>query len=641
MCGFVGYIDFSGRPVAEAAFSEMTGLLSHRGPDGEGIQYFKGRPFVALGHRRLAIIDLSDAGRQPMQNEDGSIWILFNGEIFNFSDLRRDLRREGHIFRSFTDTEVIIHAYEEWGEGFLNHLQGMFALVIWDSKKKRIFAARDRLGIKPFYYFHKGRQLILASEIKSIVSSNCIQAEPDWEGLHNPWHYQSVPSTGFKDISKLPPGHSLTFSQNGLRIKKYWDIFPEEKMMDERDAASSLSGILKEVIRSQMIADVPVGAFLSGGLDSSCIVAFMSQCTNLPVRTFTIKFQESDQRFEAMSDDSAYARKVAGLFGCQHQEICIRPDIVNLLPKLVWHLDEPLADPAAINTYLISMAAREAGVKVLLNGMGGDEVFGGYRKHLACLIAEPYRRYLPGPVRGVVENWVNHLPVAGSRNGIRSVRWAKRFLSFASQPQAMRFLLSDQSVPPELYQRLFTNAPSHPYLDLSNVKAHLRFMENGYGHLSYLTRMSLTDTKTFLPDHNLTYSDKATMAAGVEARPPLIDHRVVQFMFGLHPRYRINGRTQKYLFKKSMEPDLPREIIHRPKMHFGAPLRSWIRGPLRQMIDDLLAPNAIRQRGLYDPDAVKEIIEDDRQGRADNAHLILTILNREIWFRTFIDKKPV
>jgi len=562
MCGICCYISLNGVPIDSAGFAAMNNAVGHRGPDDQGTKCFEGKPFAALCHRRLSIIDLSPAGNQPMSESERSLWIAFNGEIYNFEDIRRDLSRYGHVFCSASDTEVLLYAYKQWGEGCLEKLNGMFAFAIWDAQRKELFAARDRLGIKPLYFWHKGDRLILASEIKSILASGLVRAEPDWTALSSPWHYQVSPSTGFKSIRKLEAGHSLRFSTAGLEIKKYWDVEPSEGNISDADAEERLKGLIEDAVRLQMIADVPVGSFLSGGLDSSLIVAHMARLTEKPVRTFTIRFADTDQKFEAGVDDSLYAREVADLFQCDHQEITIDPDIVSLLPKLIWHLDEPLADPAAINTYLISKAAREAGVTVLLNGMGGDEVFGGYRKHLACLIAEQYNRFVPAAIRQSVFSGLSNMHVANAQRGFKHLRWLKHFSKIASRSPAMRFMTADfAAVSPELYPYLFERTSENGcYEDMPAVAARSSYLcRDG---LSYLTRMCLDDTKHFLADHNLMYSDKATMAASVEGRPPLVDHRIVEFMFSLQPHFRIRGRKQKYLLKKCAEGVLPDRIIN-------------------------------------------------------------------------------
>ncbi|MGA2463608.1 MAG: asparagine synthase (glutamine-hydrolyzing), partial [Thermodesulfobacteriota bacterium] len=617
MCGISAYIHFSGNPIDSRVFRQMVEVIGHRGPDDQGIETFPGVPFVALGHRRLSIIDLSPAGHQPMSDREGALWIVFNGEIYNFSEIKKELSGQGHDFRSSSDTEVLLYAYKQWGERCLEKLNGMFAFAVWDDRKKELFAARDRMGIKPLYFWHSGDTLILASEIKSILASGAVPIEPDWAALCSPWHYQVSPDTGFKGIRKLEAGHCLRFSGAGLRIEKYWDIEPVERDLSDADAVEQLKVLIEDAVRLQMIADVPVGAFLSGGLDSSLIVAHMARLTQTPVRTFTIRFEDEDQKFEAGVDDSRYAREVADLFHCDHREITIKPDIVGLLPKIIWHLDEPLADPAAINTYLISQAAREAGVTVLLNGMGGDEVFGGYRKHLACLVAEQYNRVLPAALRCFVLSGASRMGVANAQRGFKYLRWFKHFSMMASRSTEMRFMTADfAAVPPELYSRLFEGAHGNGrYEDLPAVAARAACLSrNG---LSYLTRMCLDDAKHFLPDHNLTYSDKATMAASVEGRPPLIDHRIVEFMFSLPPHQRIRGWTQKYLLKKAAGGILPKRIINRPKAPFGAPLRSWIRRDLKEMVDDILSDSAIKSHGLYNPHTVRELILSDRDGKED------------------------
>lgn len=637
MCGICSYINLDGYPLDASIFNGMTNLMEHRGPDDKGIKYFHGSPFVALGHRRLSIIDLSSMGHQPMTNQEGSLWIVFNGEIYNFKEIKSELIKCGYTFYSSSDTEVLLNAYQEWGSSCLDKLNGMFAFAVWDNQKKELFAARDRLGIKPLYYWQSGDTLILASEIKSLIASGAIPIEPDWTAICSPWHYQVSPQTGFKDIKKLEAGHCLWFSKKGLSTQQYWNVEPIEVQRSENGAVERLSDLLKDAVRFQMIADVPVGAFLSGGLDSSLIVAHMARLTQMPVKTFTVSFASEDQKFEAGVDDSGYAREVADLFHCEHQEITIDPDVVGLLPKMIWHLDEPLADPAAINTYLISQAAREAGVTVLLNGMGGDEVFGGYRKHLACLVADKYNRLVPPSFSRFFFNVTSRIYVANAQRGFKYIRWLKHFTKMAARDPEMRFMTADfAAVPPELYPSLFEGAHENGcYGDLPAVVARTACLSSD--GLSYLTKMCLDDTKHFLTDHNLTYSDKATMAASVEGRPPLIDHRIVEFMFSLPPHYRIRGFKQKYLLKKCAEGVLPRRIIDRPKAPFGAPLRSWVRRDLKEMVDDILSLSALKNRGLFNPGTVRKLIHADREGKEDNSLLIWSIITREIWLRTFID----
>lgn len=629
MCGIAGIVGLADKGV----IARMTNLLAHRGPDDAGSVVFD-KHQVSLGHRRLSIIDLSAAGHQPMQNSSGDIWITFNGEIYNYQEISKDLGKLGYKFRSSSDTEVLLAAYQHWGEACLDRLNGMFAFAIYDCRKRKLFAARDHLGIKPFYYYHRDGLLVFASEIKSLLVCPGVPKRPDFAALATPARYQVAPYTGFEEIRKLPPATMLIYENGHLSTRTYWrPKIAQDHFIGEAQALEQLDGLLKNAVRRQMIGDVPVGMFLSGGLDSSLIGALMRLHSGSEMHAFTIRFSSADQRFEQMPDDSYYARRVANHFGFRYQELEINPRIEDLLPRMVWHLDEPLADPAAINTYLISVAARERGITVLLNGMGGDEIFGGYRKHLACLRAEQYQRIVPAVLRTKLERAVAQLPVATTTRGFRTVRWAKRFLSFASLDQFDRYLASDLSLSQESYHSLFGDRlPYHKSYFYSSQHAAFRNEAT-----SYLTRMCLNDTLFFLPEHNLTYSDKATMAAGIESRPPLADHEVVEFMFTRPPRDRIRGNQQKYLLKRIAERYLPHDIVYRPKAPFGSPLRSWIRGPLAEMIDDLLNPASMKTAELYDSKVVSELVRRDRSGLDDHALVIWTILSNEIWFRTYFE----
>jgi asparagine synthase (glutamine-hydrolysing) len=608
----------------------MNDIIAHRGPDDAGLKWFDDA-CSGMAQRRLSIIDLSPGGHQPMRDDTGDLWIVFNGEIYNYKELGEEVRAQGVQLRSSSDTEILLYAYKIWGEECLQKLNGMFAFAIYDARKRKLFAARDRLGIKPFYYHFTNGRLVFASEIKAILNSTLVPKRPDLNALHTPARFQVSPLTGFQDILKLPPAHCLTLEEGKLSVRQYWSLHPSEQEASEDVLIEQLDALLSDSVRLQMRADVPVGVFLSGGLDSSIISALMRVNTQQTIHSFTIKFSNEDQKFEQMTPDWDYARQVAKQFGFTYHEIEIHPQVEELLPKMVWHLDEPLSDPAAINTYLISKAARDLNIVVLLNGMGGDEVFGGYRKHLACLTAESYQSIVPGVVRNVVQYAADRIPVATSTRGLKQVRWGKRFLSIASLPRGDRFLMSDLSVPPNQFSQMFASRMS--YYDSHFFKAQgPRFKSNG---ISYLTQMCLNDTLVFLPEHNLTYSDKASMAASIESRPPLTDHRIVEFMFSVPPRERIHRMTQKYLLKKVAEKYLPENIIYRPKAPFASPLRSWVRGPLSTMVADLLSEESLRARGLYDPAYVSGLIARDKQGLEDNAYQIWTLLTNEIWFRTF------
>lgn len=626
MCGIAGTVGCGSAEIVAA----MNEAERHRGPDDWGLEWFSEGP-CGLGHRRLAIIDLSPGGHQPQSNDAGNLWITYNGEIYNYRDVRRELEQLGHRFRTQSDTEVLVKAFETWGERCLDRLNGLFAFAIYDRNTRSLFAVRDRLGIKPFYYWRRGSSLVFASEIKSILASGLVNAEPDLYALHNPTRFQISPLTGFRDIYKLPPGHFLTFCDGALQVKSYWTIEPREDAISEEAAYERLHELLRSAVELQMVADVPVGMLLSGGLDSSIISALARDRAPQDIHSFTIRYSEGDQVFERSGDDSAYARKVADQLGFTHHEFEINPDIVDLLPKMIWHLDEPLADPAAINTYIISKAARDLGIVVLLNGVGGDEIFGGYRKHLACLRADAYQSLVPEAMQGWIRGALDRVPVATARRGLKIARWGKRFASFASLPRAERYLASDLSLGAQQYRDLF--GPDADYRETHFFKSQAPGFDRS--DVSYLTKMCLNDTRVFLPEHNLTYSDKASMAAGIEARPPLTDHRVVEFMFTLPPDLRIRGNTQKYLLKKVSEKYLPKEVVHRPKAPFGSPLRAWMRGPLAPMVRDVLSGDSVKARGLYNHRHVTQLIENDARGLEDHSLTIWMLLTNELWFRTF------
>jgi asparagine synthase (glutamine-hydrolysing) len=629
MCGIAGIIGLADKQLITA----MNDAQAHRGPDDAGAVVLNDDR-VALGHRRLSIIDLSPAGHQPMANQDETLWITFNGEIYNYREIREELVARGFRFRSESDTEVLLAAYEAWGERCLDRLNGMFAFAVYDRTNKRLFAARDRLGIKPLYYCCADDLFIFASEIKAIFACPQVEKRPDFRALCTPARFQVSPRTGFENILKLPPGHFLIHQNGVLKVQKYWDLAIEESLDGgDHEVLEHLDLLIRDATRLQMIADVPVGAFLSGGLDSSLISALMREATDQDIHAFTIRFSEVDQKQEKMPDDSHYARKVAQRFGFKYHEFEISPDLNDLLPKLIWHLDEPLSDPAAINTYLMSRAAREQGIVVLLNGMGGDEIFGGYRKHLACLHAERYQRVVPRQVRTAAEKMSSFLPVATESRGFRYLRWIKRFLAFGSLPQFERYLASDLALSKGQFESL---------MRCGNYEesVYYKTQKSSYDRCNtqFLTKMCANDTRFFLPEHNLTYTDKATMAAGVESRPPLTDHRIAEYMFSLAPRFRIRGTEQKYALKKVAERYLSADIVYRPKASFGSPLRSWIRGDLAAMVGDVLSESSMRARQLFDTRAVSRLIERDRRGLEDNSLVIWTILTTELWYRMHFNR---
>lgn len=633
ICGLIGRVDHD-------TITAMNQTMVHRGPDDGDVTLFPAAD-VALGHRRLSIIDLSPQSRQPFRDPDGLAWITYNGEIYNYRELRDELAGRGVQFRTESDTEVLLQAYLTWGTDCLQRLNGMFAFAIFDTRNRQLFMARDRLGIKPLYYAAYNDRFAFASEFKALLTLSDLPRDVDLHSLYGAamLGWTPAPASPFQAIRKLPPGCFMLWQAGRSQITRYWSIEPAAAA-DAEAPDARLAPLLADAVRLQMIADVPVGAFLSGGLDSSLVVAHMRRLSSGPIHTYTIRFPDADQQQEKMPDDSRYARQVADHFQTDHRELVIQPNVVDLLPKLIHHNEEMITDPAAINTYLIADAARQAGTTVLLNGMGGDEVFGGYRKQLAAVLARRYRRAVPsGLRRGLIEPLAARLPVAGASGGYRLFRWAQRFFNSASADDFACFQsMGGYYHGAELGQLFATEFPfSHAE---AAAVATQRQLFDRFADCDYVTRLCLLDTSFFLPDWNLHYSDKAAMAASIESRPPLLDHRVVELAFQVAGRYKIRGRKQKWMLKEAARDLLPANIIDRPKAPFGSPLRSWMKGALADMVDDILSPRALRERGLMNPDFVRRLIHENRRGEKDHAHRLWNLLNLEMWHRHFVDGTP-
>ncbi|MFN3562740.1 MAG: asparagine synthase (glutamine-hydrolyzing) [Chloroherpetonaceae bacterium] len=641
MCGITGTIGF----VDKALMEKMTTVMHHRGPDDGGIEIFLDKTPVGFGFRRLAIIDLSPLGHQPMFNADKTLCIVFNGEIYNYQEVKSELLKKGYVFKSATDTEVILHAYTEWGNECVQRLRGMWAFAIYDLRNDVVFISRDRLGEKPLYFTRlPNNRLIFASEVKSILQSHEVAKQIDADGILSTLFFlwTPEPKTAFKNIEKLPAGCNLIFKSGEMKIERYWDVnfegYGEDK--DEQTYIDELDALLRKTVKEQMVADVKVGAFLSGGLDSSLVTALMTKEKGEPITTYTIAFTDEDKKFEAMPDDQKYAKIVAKHLNADYREIVIKPDIVELLPKMIYHLDEPIADPASINTYLICKMAKESGTTVMLSGMGADEIFGGYRKHLSVKLASTYKQ-IPRLLRSkVIEPIVENLPVAGTSGGYRTTRWAKKFLKAASLPDFDAFIGNysyyNASEMTQLLTPEFREQCYHSHYDSYPIRRHYALREQFLKqkpNLDLITLMCAVDTKCFLASLNLTYSDKASMAASVEERVPLVDYKVAEFAHRLPARYKINGLTQKYLLKKVAEKYLPKEIIYRPKAPFGAPLRAWVKKDLDPLIQDCLSEEQVKRRGIFNPKMVHDIIERDKTGKEDNAHRIWALLTIELWLQ--------
>jgi len=637
MCGICGILGFDDEPLIR----RMTDIVAHRGPDDSGI-YFSEEDKVGFGHRRLSIIDLSNAGHQPMSNSDKTIWITFNGEIFNFQDIRKELEAKGYRFRSNSDTEVIIYAYQEWGIGCLDKLNGQFAFGIWDAMKKQLFLARDRLGIKPLYYISVDGKFMFASEIKSLLESDIIKREIDLEALHCylTFLWSPDPITMFKGIYKLPPGHYLLLKDGKITIQQYWDLkFEESDNYSEKYWEGKILEALTKATELQMISDVPLGAFLSGGIDSSTILALMHRITGKQVITYTVGFKREDLAYDIIPDDVQYARKVAPLFDTEYHEIMLEPEVVDLLPKLVWHLDEPVADGAVITTYLICKGSREK-LTVLLSGMGGDEVFGGYPRYLAMKLAQYYNA-IPGFLRErLLQRIVGHLPGAKPGKFTSLFRNTKKLVKSASLPFRQRYLGFGTYFTDTEKQQLYSDELKAATQHLNAYQRHLAYFEKVKDEHP-LNQMMYIDIKTFLPCLNLTYTDKASMAASAEVRVPFLDHEFVELTAKIPAELKLHGWTRKYIFKKAMAADgkLPKEIVWRKKAGFGAPVRAWVMKDLNEMIHDLLSEENIKRRGFFDYREVKRIIEENQSGQEDNHLKIWQLLTLELWQRTFLDEQ--
>jgi len=607
----------------------MTDRIAHRGPDATGTwSHEDDRAAVHLGHLRLSIIDLSTAANQPLSRN--GLTLVYNGELYNFKELRAALRARGVHFVTESDTEVVLEAWRAWGPEALGRFRGMFAFALFDQMAGDLVLARDPFGIKPLYYLPRGEGLVFASELKGLTAAVGPELRIEPGAMVASMLYYWVPDQrcAIEGVRKLPPGSWARIRPDGsFQERRYWRI---EDMALEASAgpACDLAAVVKESVTAHLVSDVPVSSFLSGGLDSS-IVTVLAHQAGQGIDAYTITFRPQDQALEAMPDDAIYARKVASRFGIELHEIEIAPDIVSLLPRIVDTLDEPIGDPAAINTLLMCQAARERGVKVILSGMGADELFGGYRKHLACAMAASYGRLPAGPRAGV-RLAVERIPVSVKGRGLRYARWAKRFLTFAELPEEPRFRRSYTLYDPDdLAALVGPDLTGH----VDQVIAEHAEIYNDNALPDEVNRMCLADARLFLPGLNLAYTDRASMAASVEVRVPFVDPFVAQAAFALHGGEKIRHRQGKVALKRAAESWLPREIVYRPKASFSAPLRAWVRNDLQDVIHDVLVTGELVRSGMIRAGAVRRLIQDEQAGRADYAKQIWQLLTLELWYR--------
>ena len=625
MCGIFGIIDLNDHPVNSEWLTPMGAITRHRGPDDGGIH--ADGP-CAIGMQRLSIIDLA-GGHQPLTNEDESLWLVCNGEIYNYRELRRELETHGHQFRTASDCETLLHAYEQWGDDFILRLNGMFGFALWDARRRRLLIGRDRLGIKPLYVHEDGRRLVFASEAKAILTLPGFTPQVDSAALQSYLQlgYVAAPRTLFAGIRKLPVASLLTVENGRVATRQYWRM-PEtlERAPGEDEWAERTRAAVELAVRRQMVSDVPIGAFLSGGIDSSAVVGFMAQTASQPVKTYSIGFEGGAA--EALYNELPYARRVAELFGTEHHEIIVKPDVIGLLPKLLWHLDEPIADSAFMTTYLVSEFARRE-VTVILSGVGGDELFGGYRRYLGNHYAAQFER-LPGWLKQSARAVSRRLPSDRHSGVLNKLRLAKAFIASAELSFEERYCAYMQLLPPTLAQRLLTQSSTQAEDPLLAAFANAQSEDA-------LNRMVTVDWQTQLPDDLLMLTDKMSMAVSLECRVPLLDQDLVDLAAAMPESIKVRGGRLKHALKRALGGMLPPDILERPKRGFGMPVGAWLKGQLAQMLDTVLSPTALQRRGLFDPNTVSKLIAAHHARREDYTDALLALLNFELWAQLYLD----
>lgn len=630
MCGIYGKVRFDGRHIDVSRAEQACTAMRHRGPDDHGV-YQKGG--TCLGHTRLSIIDLSPLGHQPMTNEEGSLWIVFNGEIYNFMELRRELEAKGHRFRSRTDTEVILHLYEELGSGCVERLRGMFAFAIWDEKTRSIFLARDRVGKKPLYYCHRNEFLSFSSEVRPLASDPEIPTDVDSVAIHHYLTFQSVPNPfcAFRAIRKLPPAHWMMVRDGNVEIRRYWQLFyipkfPSHSPGERADLEERLVEKIRDAVRIRLIADVPLGALLSGGVDSSGVVALMSIASgDYPVRTFSVGFKEKEY------DELRFARIVSGMYRTDHKEFILEPNMTDALPVLVEHFGEPFSDPAALPLYFITKIAREY-VKVALCGDGGDESFAGYHRHKLNMLIRRVDRF-PSWLTKRIARWI---PASGSSSSKSPLWIAKRLFQTLSLPPSIRNLRFFGHFDTEMKEVICTRefAEEVAKADTDDLVIE-RYREADADNL--LDAILYTDIHTYLADTLLPKVDIASMANSLEMRSPLLDHELMEFAARLPADMKIRRFETKHVLKKVFKRFLPPEMLKRPKMGFGVPLDRWFRCEWKEMAFDLILSERAIGRGYFREEEIRRILDEHVQGKWNWQYQIYNLLMLELWHRRFTD----
>lgn len=639
MCGLAGLAGCGDRSVLQ----RMTDIQRHRGPDDGGLweTRLSDGSWWGLGSRRLSIRDLSASGHMPMSDASGRVTIAYNGEVYNADALRAELEAKGERFRSGTDTEVVLALYMRGGPDFVERLNGIFAFAVADLRgKPRLMLARDPFGVKPLYYARRGDGLAFASEAKALLELDGLDFAVDPAELVRSLTFLWVPEprTMWRGVDKLPAGHYGLWDGGAWNVKRYWEPTCPPAGWRTAKSADALAEEVRDrfqaTVKSQLVSDVPIGAFLSAGLDSSSIVAAMRRVSSGKLRTYTITFPEGARVGENNLDDPAVAARLAKSLGAEHTEIVVEPDVADLLPKLVWHMDDPTADPAIIMSYLVCREARKSST-VLLSGVGGDEVFGGYRKYQAALAARHYRR-LPGFLRrGLIEPALSALPVMEGTRFKGLARMARKFASGASLGFVEQFIRNGTYLDGGDLERVMAAYPEG-----DPARAHRAAFASVDGAHD-LDRMMYADQKLFMPSLNLNYTDKTSMANSVEVRVPFLDHEFAQWAaWNVPPDMKIRGGTRKWILRRAMEGILPAEVLRQPKASFGAPVGKWLAGPLREMTDDLLSESRLKRRGWLKPEAVASMVREHRAGTADRGMQIWQFLTLELWAQAFQDRTP-
>jgi asparagine synthase (glutamine-hydrolysing) len=625
MCGIVGIVDRDlARPVLRDEVERMVRTLHHRGPDEEGLVVAQG---VGLGMRRLAIVDLT-GGQQPVSNEDETIQVVANGEIYNFEEVRRELAARGHRFRSRVDVEVIAHAYEEYGEAFVERLRGMFALALWDSRTSTLIAARDRAGEKPLYYTETSQGLLLASEVKALLARPEVSRELDLEALDEflTYEYVIAPRTMIRGIRKLPAAHFLRYRDGRVELRRYWDATSVAvRAWEEPDAIAAVRAALAKAVDNQMMSDVPLGIFLSGGIDSSAVAAFMSQAAErrgVSVQSFSLGFDEGSY------NELPYAREIAQRFGTVHREDVVTPDLVDLFDRLVVHLDEPFADVSLFPTYLVSCLARDH-VKVVLGGDGGDELFGGYDAYAAYQLAARLERIAPGAAFKAAYVLASLLPPTEKKKGF--INKVRRFTEgMATTPSGIGQYRWMSFMPPGLKRRLYA-ARLRDAVGRADVYQPVTEALRAYTEDDFLNRALYADLRIYLADDILVKVDRMSMATSVETRAPFLDVDVMELAFSMPGDLKIRNGERKYILKRALEGIVPDRIRARQKEGFSIPMKNWLRRELQPLMRGLLSPERLRRRGLFDPLAVRRLMNAHVAGRQNYAHQLFALMVFERW----------